>query len=134
MINPAEKLKAKQQEFISIRELIERISRLHPAMSQAQIANWLLIELTDARPVTPPLLIAAFLFQQSDTSTASNVNHLCLLIKITRRRRRAYKVSLFALRYPLAERLVSCGGYLIPLNLDLPPFIPQLSIEISRCG
>lgn len=57
MINPAEKLKAKQQEFISIRELIERISRLHPAMSQAQIANWLLIELTDARPVTPPLLI-----------------------------------------------------------------------------
>ncbi len=44
MINPAEKLKAKQQEFISIRELIERISRLHPAMSQAQIANWLLIE------------------------------------------------------------------------------------------
>lgn len=48
MINPAEKLKAKQQEFISIRELIERISRLHPAMSQAQIANWLLIELTDA--------------------------------------------------------------------------------------
>ncbi|EPZ8123419.1 hypothetical protein ACXV6R_001217 [Yersinia enterocolitica] len=57
MINPAEKLKAKQQEFISIRELIERISCLHPAMSQAQIANWLLIELTDARPVTPPLLI-----------------------------------------------------------------------------
>ncbi|CNL01731.1 Uncharacterised protein [Yersinia aldovae] len=57
MINPAEKLKAKQQEFISVRELIERISRLHPAMSQAQIANWLLIELTDARPVTPPLLI-----------------------------------------------------------------------------
>ncbi|HDL6511764.1 TPA: hypothetical protein PXI76_004150 [Yersinia enterocolitica] len=60
MINPAEKLKAKQQEFISIGELIKRISRLHPAMSQAQIANWLLIELTDARPVTPPLLIAAF--------------------------------------------------------------------------
>ncbi|HHX4802682.1 TPA: hypothetical protein ACVBQY_003866, partial [Yersinia enterocolitica] len=57
MINPVEKLKAKQQEFISIRELIERISRLHPAMSQAQIANWLLIELTDARPVSPPLLI-----------------------------------------------------------------------------
>lgn len=57
MINPAEKLKAKQQEFISIRELINRISRLHPAMSQAQIANWLLIELTDARPLTPPLLI-----------------------------------------------------------------------------
>lgn len=26
-------------------------------MSQAQIANWLLIELTDARPVSPPLLI-----------------------------------------------------------------------------
>ncbi|EIS91103.1 hypothetical protein YPPY76_0952, partial [Yersinia pestis PY-76] len=25
MINPAEKLKAKQQEFISIRELIQRI-------------------------------------------------------------------------------------------------------------
>lgn len=57
MINPAEKLKAKQQEFISIRELIQRISRLHPTMSQAQIANWLLIELTDARPVSPPLLI-----------------------------------------------------------------------------
>ncbi|WP_318261079.1 hypothetical protein [Yersinia alsatica] len=57
MINPVEKLKAKQQEFISIRELINRISRLHPAMSQAHIANWLLIELTDARPLTPPLLI-----------------------------------------------------------------------------
>ncbi len=27
MINPAEKLKAKQQEFISVRELIQRISR-----------------------------------------------------------------------------------------------------------
>ncbi|MGL4485996.1 MAG: hypothetical protein ACRCUG_03125 [Yersinia sp. (in: enterobacteria)] len=57
MINPAEKLKAKQQEFISIRELIERISQRYPTMSQAQIANWLLIELTDARPVSPPLLI-----------------------------------------------------------------------------
>ncbi len=57
MINPAEKLKAKQQEFISIRELINRISHLHPAMSQAQIANWLLIELNDARPLTPSLLI-----------------------------------------------------------------------------
>lgn len=57
MINPAEKLKAKQQEFISIRELIQRISHLHPTMSQVQIANWLLIELNDARPLTPPLLI-----------------------------------------------------------------------------
>ncbi|AJJ63862.1 hypothetical protein AT01_1296 [Yersinia aldovae 670-83] len=37
MINPAEKLKAKQQEFISIRELIERISQRYPTMSQAQI-------------------------------------------------------------------------------------------------
>ncbi|WP_145488101.1 hypothetical protein [Yersinia aleksiciae] len=57
MINPAEKLKTKQQEFISIRELIQRISQRYPTMSQAQIANWLLIELTDARPVSPPLLI-----------------------------------------------------------------------------
>lgn len=57
MINLAGKLKAKQQEFISIRELINRISQLHPAMSKAQIANWLLIELVDAGSFTPPLLI-----------------------------------------------------------------------------
>lgn len=57
MANPASELKAKKQEFISIRELIARVQKLHPEMTIEQIANWILIKLDEAGQYAPNLLI-----------------------------------------------------------------------------
>lgn len=56
MLNPTIELKLKKQQFISIRELIQRIQSAHPDMTNEQIANWILIKLDESQD-TPDLLI-----------------------------------------------------------------------------
>ena len=48
MTNPIIELKAKKQQFISIRELIIRIESKFPDMTRDQIANWIVIKLDEA--------------------------------------------------------------------------------------
>lgn len=57
MLNPAIELKAKKQQFISIRELIARIESKFPDMTRDQIANWIIIRLDEAEQYAPNLLI-----------------------------------------------------------------------------
>lgn len=57
MVNPIVELKAKKQQFISIRELMTRIEKKFPDMTRDQIANWLIIKLEEAEEHAPQLLI-----------------------------------------------------------------------------
>lgn len=57
MFNPAIELKAKKQQFISIRELIIRIESKYPDMTRDQIANWIIIRLDEEEQYAPSLLI-----------------------------------------------------------------------------
>lgn len=57
MLNPAVELKAKKQQFISIRELIVRIESKFPNMTRDQIANWIIIKLDEEGQYAPHLLI-----------------------------------------------------------------------------
>lgn len=57
MLNPAIELKAKKQQFISIRELIIRIETKYPDMTRDQIANWIIIRLNEEQEYAPDLLI-----------------------------------------------------------------------------
>lgn len=57
MLNPAIELKAKKQQFISIRELIVRIESKYPDMTRDQIANWIIIRLDEEQECAPNLLI-----------------------------------------------------------------------------
>lgn len=57
MVNPAIELRAKKQQFISIRELIIRIEKNFPNMTRDEIANWLLIKIDEAGQYSPNLLI-----------------------------------------------------------------------------
>lgn len=57
MLNPAVELKAKKQQFISIRELIARIEAKFPDMTRDQIANWIIIKLDEEQEYAPSLLI-----------------------------------------------------------------------------
>ncbi|HCI5779673.1 TPA: hypothetical protein NPO56_001369 [Klebsiella quasipneumoniae subsp. quasipneumoniae] len=57
MLNPAIELKAKKQQFISIRELIVRIESKYPDMTRDQIANWIIIRLDEEQEFAPSLLI-----------------------------------------------------------------------------
>ncbi|HDU4719999.1 TPA: hypothetical protein RFT82_004449 [Klebsiella aerogenes] len=57
MLNPAIELKAKKQQFISIRELIVRIESKFPDMTRDQIANWIMIRLDEEGQYAPDLLI-----------------------------------------------------------------------------
>ncbi|HAT3721971.1 TPA: hypothetical protein I8612_000188 [Citrobacter koseri] len=57
MLNPAIELKAKKQQFISIRELIVRIESKYPDMTRDQIANWIIIKLDEEQEYAPRLLI-----------------------------------------------------------------------------
>ncbi|MCI1898400.1 MAG: hypothetical protein LKI85_08460 [Enterobacter sp.] len=57
MLNPAIELKAKKQQFISIRELIVRIESKYPDMTRDQIANWIIIKLDEEQEYAPSLLI-----------------------------------------------------------------------------
>ncbi|GME35640.1 MULTISPECIES: hypothetical protein [unclassified Pantoea] len=57
MTNPIIELKAKKQQFISIRELIIRIESKFPDMTRDQIANWIVIKLDEAEQYAPQLLI-----------------------------------------------------------------------------
>ncbi|WP_447880536.1 hypothetical protein [Serratia fonticola] len=57
MLNPAIELKAKKQQFISIRELIVRIESKFPDMTRDQIANWIIIRLDEEQQHAPNLLI-----------------------------------------------------------------------------
>lgn len=57
MLNPAVELKAKKQQFISIRELIIRIASKFPDMTREQVANWIMIRLDEEGQYAPGLLI-----------------------------------------------------------------------------
>lgn len=57
MDNPLDELQARRQAFISVRELITKITDLHPEMSVSDVAEWILLKIQTVSGAVPELLI-----------------------------------------------------------------------------